>query len=617
MAEHLVHGLHRHGEESSVDAEHEHPNHFLPSCSHSRVEMSTAREAWVEADVATSTSTCVVCIQRSSCWPRRSIAITASALVVSAPVASLAISAAAVLERSASRRTSSATTAKPRPDSPARAASIAALSASRAVWSAMSLRTVTTCRISSTRFALAVVRSLDACRSVRARLMLSRSSTAWSTTRTTDSATEGMSFVSRGSGTNVRLSSTIGLLRAFPTRARQVSGERALSGRGRCNLLGGDRDGAAAFGDALDGEHNLVGGRALLLGRELDLAAHLGHGPHHREPSLHLLDAFLQRHDGLAALRLRAFDQLGDLPGGRLGALGEPAHLVCDYGKSTTGVARAGVFDGGVEGEQVGLICDVVDEVEDALYLVDPTGKREGAIAGGPELCLGELQVGLHLAGLDGDAIDGVGDRRRGGRALLHARRGGRSGGGLLLGRRGKLLGGGGELAGGLGDLASQPEEDTTEAFDHGVEGVAETADLTATFEVHAGGQVPGLNARCGAGKGRDRSRGVDGEHDREHDQKHQAQGLEQRGSELLLVDRSERGGGFGRRDDHPTEGLDRFVPGQDVQVPVVDHLGRPRTAIRCLIEDRPLSRDLQRALGNYCGIVREDTPPRAVNKDV
>ena len=48
------------------------------------------------------------------------------------------ISPVALLVRSASLRTSSATTANPLPVSPARAASIAALSANRLVWSAIS-----------------------------------------------------------------------------------------------------------------------------------------------------------------------------------------------------------------------------------------------------------------------------------------------------------------------------------------------------------------------------------------------------------------------------------------------------------------------------------------------
>src|SRR3989344_3035657 len=83
----------------------------------------------------TSSTRCTVLATRSPAWPTRvDPRSTPRTLAAIRP----RISRAAVLLRWDSPRTSPATTAKPRPCSPARAASTAALRASRLVWNAMS-----------------------------------------------------------------------------------------------------------------------------------------------------------------------------------------------------------------------------------------------------------------------------------------------------------------------------------------------------------------------------------------------------------------------------------------------------------------------------------------------
>ena len=107
----------------------------------------------------------------------------------------------------------------------------------------------------------------------------------------------------------------------------------------------------------------------------------------------------------------------------------EFADFVGDDGETAAGFAGAGGFDGGVEGEQVGLFRDVVDGVDDAADLFGFGGQAEH---GGADLGagVGDLADGVGgLRGLDaflGDAAGlfggfGGGGRRLGGGAAALA----------------------------------------------------------------------------------------------------------------------------------------------------------------------------------------------------
>jgi hypothetical protein len=76
------------------------------------------------------------------------------------------------------------------------------------------------------------------------------------------------------------------------------------------------------------------------------------------------LGAFLGAPDGF-------LDEAGGLAGGFGGALGEVADFVGHHREALAVFAGAGGFDGGVEGEQVGLKRDLFDDLDD---LADLTG---------------------------------------------------------------------------------------------------------------------------------------------------------------------------------------------------------------------------------------------------
>ena len=89
-----------------------------------------------------------------------------------------------------------------------------------------------------------------------------------------------------------------------------------------------------------------------------------------RGPGLDLGGPDLHRLDGGGDDALDLADEPGDLLGGAAGALGELADLVGDDREALALLAGPGGLDGGVEGEEVGLLGDVVDRLDDRADLL-------------------------------------------------------------------------------------------------------------------------------------------------------------------------------------------------------------------------------------------------------
>ena len=253
----------------------------------------------------------------------------------------------------------------------------------------------------------------------------------------------------------------------------------------------------------------LVGRGGLLRGGDGDLGDHaidaLGHADDALESFAGLVGgddsllygsgAALHAGDGSEGAVLNALDHAGDLAGGLCGGFGETADLSGDYGEATALIAGASGLDGGVEGEEIRLAGDLVDDGDDLrdaprVVAEEADGGRGVADRSGDGVHAAEdlLDDGAAFAGCFSGAASGfggglgvAGDLGDGGRHLLH-------GGGGLLGLltllvhaamdlvAGRAHGGG--AAGDGGDGLSESADDAGEIGLHLLDGVGEGAGL-------------------------------------------------------------------------------------------------------------------------------------------
>jgi hypothetical protein len=143
----------------------------------------------------------------------------------------------------------------------------------------------------------------------------------------------------------------------------------------------------------------------------------------------------------------QAFDVLGGLGG----ALGELAHLVGHHREAAPGLTGPRRLDGRVEGQQVGLVGDLVDELDDGADLAGLLGEAVDLLGGG--------------GGVFGQDVQAAGDLG-GGLAARHRDMGRLEGAGLFFAEPG---GHGGEALLGTGQGSAEQGQITQ----HGLEGLA------------------------------------------------------------------------------------------------------------------------------------------------
>ena len=81
----------------------------------------------------------------------------------------------------------------------------------------------------------------------------------------------------------------------------------------------------------------------------------------------HFLGSFFHHDDGFIGFSLNGLDQRGNVFGRGAGVFRQLANFVSNHGESAAGFAGTRSFDGGVKRQQVGLLGNVIDDVDDLV----------------------------------------------------------------------------------------------------------------------------------------------------------------------------------------------------------------------------------------------------------
>ena len=212
--------------------------------------------------------------------------------------------------------------------------------------------------------------------------------------------------------------------------------------------------------------------------------------------------------DRIRRLLLNGRNNPGDLLRRLLGPFGQLPDLVGNNGEASARVTGPGGFDGGVQGEEVGLIGNLVDDAENLTDLfgvgaqrLDPFrpfldirgddahlgDDRPNHLPSSLGLTLGGFGHVLHVPGGPGHLFDGTAD-------LLG---GAHNGGDLVV----QILGAGRDLACSVHELICgllkglvgtlQVADEAAKVFQKGVKDLGQAADLVTALDIDGLGEIP------------------------------------------------------------------------------------------------------------------------------